>query len=87
MLQDVIKERIELIERMSRTFREVVQPTLPDRFRRGEVQRIILKLHNLPRTGPNMRAINEAIESYGYKKFYLLGICSFKKIGTNGKSR
>lgn len=79
MLQEIIKQRLEQIEKFMNTFQVFLEPSLPIKFRRGPVQKKILKIHNLPCTGPNMRSINEAIEKLGYRKTYLGGQMYFSK--------
>lgn len=67
MLQDVLRERIELMERITRLFEQEMEPLLPRKPRRGPIQGFILKRLGLPRTGPNMRLINESIKKLGYR--------------------
>lgn len=81
MLHDIIKARIELIEKISSTFKLEIEPTLPKRFLRGPLQKQILKKYNLPVTGPYMRIINEALAKLGYKKIYIDGWSYYKKVG------
>lgn len=71
--------RLRLMEEMGNTFNRVFLPILPARFHRGQIQKELLKLYKLPRTGPNMRLINEMIENNGFYKIKVDGICLFKK--------
>ncbi len=80
MLQDIINERLGLIERIIITFKANFESGLDRRFLRGPLQKQILKLHNLPLTGPNKRSVNEALAILGYKKIYIDGWSYYKKV-------
>jgi len=80
MLQEAILERIEFINRIALVFKQELEETLPRKFRRGPIQGWIFKRFNIPRTGPNMRAVNEAMEMLGYKQIKQDGWGCYKKI-------
>lgn len=80
MLDEILQKRLDLIDRFRVLFQLEIEPHMTSKYiKRGLVQGKLFKLCNLPRTGLNMKLVNEAVESLGYKKVHSYGYHVFKK--------
>lgn len=82
-MSQIILKRLNLICKFEKTFKEDIEPYLPPRINRGALQGVLLKKYNLPRSGPNMRLINEMMHKFGYKKIIINGECLYRKFNAN----
>lgn len=80
MIEQYLKERLDLRDKFKNAFVNVLAPNLPKKFRRGIIQAKLFKLLNLPRSGINMKLANEIITAQGYKMVLLNGWPYFRKI-------
>lgn len=75
----IILNRLQLIIDLEKTFKEELEPFLPARISRGQLQKTLFKKYNLPCTGFNMRLINDMMSRQGYKKIIIDGALLYRK--------
>ncbi len=80
MLDVIIKERLELVNLILTVFKEEFEGELPQRFRRGPFQGQVFSRLGLPRTGANMRAVNDAMKIAGYSMIIIDGWGLYKRM-------
>lgn len=77
-LNGILFERIRLLTEIKKTFQYLHDPP-PKKMRPGEIQEQLLEVLRLNPSGENRRAVNEALNSLGYRKVKVEGYFFLKK--------
>lgn len=78
-LEEVVAKRLLLSRAVAAACLEIVDD-MPDRFRRGDYQRVICYKVKIPFIGLNKRLVNEVMFKLGFKKVYLDGHRFYRRI-------